>query len=218
MIERLSTIEFESRVDPEIAMAMVRECGAVAIHNFVPVDMLHEAATELRIDSMKLDEDLRSSVRRRQEMSVYALRADPLAPPLDPTEKDAPPAMAALAAEVTRYVRQDEQTDWRPNEVIGHRYSSNHFIERHRDYTTAHGLVAVLTLDGLQDFYVELDGQKRAEKVTMRPGTLTMIRGYINNDPESRPYHWVGRPASGRLALSIREMHEHWDRPNPNIW
>ena len=217
MIEKLSTVEFETRVNPKDAMTAVRERGACAIHNFVPVDMLQAAASELRGESMRLDEDMRSHVRRRQEMSTFALRADPLAPPLGSKERDAPPAIAELAAEVARYVATDGTIDWRPNEVIGHRYSSNHFIEKHRDYTTAHGVIAVLTLDGLQDFYVELDDEERAAKMTMQPGTLTMLRGF-NGDPEDRPYHWVGRPASTRLALSIREMHEHWDTSSKSVW
>ena len=217
MSEKLISVEFESRVDPRIAIEAVRERGACAIHNFIAVENLQHAAISLRRESMRLDEDMRSNVKRRQAMSTYALRSDPLALPLAQLEKDAPQEIAAIAAEIAGYVAKDGTIPWRPNEVIGHQYSSNHFIDRHRDYTTAHGIVAVLTLDGLQDFYVELDDDEKATKMTMQPGTLTMLRGY-NGDAEARPYHWVDRPASSRLALSIREMHEHWDTASKSIW
>jgi len=196
-MEQLTSIEFEHKISPRVAMEAIRTRGACAIHNFVTTEQLQAAAELLRSERMILDENLSSRVQRRQRMSAFAIGAD-----------DTPDALTALTTRVTDYVH-DGNFAWQPNEIIAHRYESTDFIGRHRDYTEACGLVAVLTLDGMQDFYVELDGDQTATKVTMKPGTLTMMRGFTGN-PEERPYHWVARPASQRTALSIRDMRHVW--------
>ena len=198
MIEKISTVEFEkSEVTPRLAMEAVKLRGACAIHNFAKVEELQEAAELLRSQRMIIDKDLTGRVPRLQRMGAFAVG-----------DENTPAALSELTAGVSGYVNRGDFT-WTPNEIITHRYEANDFIGKHRDYTEAYGLVAVLTLDGLQDFFVILDGDEEATKVTMKPGTLTMLRGFTG-DPEKRPYHWVGRPAAQRTALSIRDMRNVW--------
>lgn len=202
-MEKISTVEFDrasQEVSPRTAMQAVIHRGACAIHNFATYERLQPAAELLRSQRMILDEDLEARVQRRQHMSEFTIGAD-----------DTPEVLASLVGEVWAYVNRGDFV-WEPNEIIAHRYDADDFIGRHRDYTEAYGLIAVLTLDGMQDFYVELDGDTEATKVTMRPGTLTMLRGF-NGNPEMRPYHWVGRPSSPRTALSIRNMRHIWTPP-----
>ena len=199
-MEKITSVEFDSTVPSRVAMEAVLKSGACAIRNFVTVEQLQPAAELLRSQRMLLDENMAHHVQRRQHMSEFQIGAD-----------DTPAVLASLAAKVKKYVNEGD-FQWSPNEIIAHRYESSDFIGRHRDYTEAYGLVAVLTLDGMQDFYVELDGEEEATKVTMQPGTLTMLRGFTG-DPEKRPFHWVGRPAAQRTALSIREMRKVWTPP-----
>ncbi len=206
-MEKITSVEFDQvseAVSPRTAMAAVIQRGACAIHNFVTYERLQPAAELLRSQRMILDEDLEARVQRRQHMSEFAIGAD-----------DTPEILASLAGEVQAYVNRGDFV-WTPNEIIAHRYEAGDFIGRHRDYTEAYGLIAVLTLDGMQDFYVELDGDDGPTKVTMRPGTLTMLRGF-NGNPEMRPYHWVGRPSSQRTALSIRNMQHIWTPPRSEV-
>jgi alkylated DNA repair dioxygenase AlkB len=121
---------------------------------------------------------------------------------------ETPDSLIDLAGGIKQFVNRGEMV-WTPNEIITHRYNNTDFIGRHRDYTEAYGLVAVLTLDGSQEFYVELDESTEPTKITMEPGTLTMLRGFTG-DPEQRPYHWVDKPVSQRLAMSIRDMRQVW--------
>lgn len=203
-MEKLAPVEFEQTVSPRIAMEAVLARGACAIHNFATIGMLQSAAEQLRSEPMILDENMSARVRRRQRMSTYALGAP-----------ETPDTLATLALGIKDYVNRGDFA-WTPNEIIAHRYESDDFIEKHRDYSEAYGVVAVLTLDGIQDFYVELDGDDEATKVTMQPGTLTMLRGFTG-DPEKRPYHWVNRPMSQRTALSIRDMRDVWT-PDKKDW
>lgn len=203
-METVAHVEFEKSVSPKTAMEAVLARGACAIHSFVSTEQLKSAAERLRTEPMMLDENLAARVQRRQRMSAYAIGAG-----------ETPNELETLAQTVTNFVNKGDFA-WKPNEIIAHRYESSDFIGRHRDYTEAYGLVAVLTLDGMQDFYVELDDEKEPLKVTMEPGTLTMLRGFTG-DPEKRPYHWVDRPVSSRTALSIRDMRNVWT-PAQNEW
>jgi alkylated DNA repair dioxygenase AlkB len=205
-MEKLTSVEFEEKVSPRVAMEAVIQRGACAIHNFATVEQLQPAAELLRSQRMILDEDMTARVQRRQHMNEFTIGAE-----------ETPDVLASLAGEVWAYVNRGDFA-WEPNEIIAHRYDTDDFIGRHRDYTEALGLIAVLTLDGMQDFYVELDGDEKPTKVTMRPGTLTMLRGF-NGNPETRPYHWVGRPAAQRTALSIRHMRHVWTpKPDEVAW
>lgn len=203
-MELTPTVEFDKNVSPTEAMEAIKNRGACAIHSFVTVERLQEAAALLRSQSMSLDMNMAAPVQRRQHMNMYAIGSE-----------DTPPALASLSSEVSEFVARGG-FDWAPNEIVGHRYESTDFIGRHRDYAEAYGLVAVLTLDGLQDFYVELDADTSPTKITMQPGTLTMLRGFTG-DPAARPYHWVNRPASQRTAISIRDMRNAWT-PHANDW
>jgi|GEM_PF-2502511 len=208
-MEKITTVEFDRAdqdVSPRTAMQAVIHRGACAIHNFVSYERLQPAAELLRSQQMTLDEDLEARVQRRQHMSEFTVSAP-----------ETPEALASLTGEVWAYVSRGDFV-WAPNEIIAHRYEATDFIGRHRDYSEAVGLIAVLTLDGEQDFYVELDGDKEATKIAMRPGTLTMLRGF-NGNLEARPYHWVGRPSSQRTALSIRDMRHVWTpKPGEGSW
>lgn len=196
-MERISSVEFDKNVSPRTAIEAVQARGACAIHSFTTIENLQRAAAFVRTQPMILDESSTARVPRRQHMNAYAFDGE-----------STPNALTDLAVAVKSFVNKGELA-WTPNEIIAHRYQDNDFIGRHRDYSEAYGLVAVLTLDGMQDFYVELDDEPEPTKVTMQPGTLTMLRGFTC-DLEKRPYHWVDRPASQRLALSIRDMREVW--------
>jgi len=196
-MEKITSVEFDKSVSPRTAMEAVQTRGAAAIHNFIAVEQLQQAAELLRAEPMHLDENMAARVQRRQQMSAYVIGSE-----------TTPDALLSLSTGIQQFVNRGDFA-WTPNEIIAHRYESNDFIGRHRDYTEAYGLVAVLTLDGMQDFYVELDNETEPTKVTMQPGTLTMLRGFTG-DPEKRPYHWVSRPASQRTALSIRDMRHVW--------
>lgn len=71
------------------------------------------------------------------------------------------------------------------------------------------GAVAVLTLEGSQDFFFERDNGE-VTRVDMQPGTLTIMRGYQPNTEKPRPYHWVAPALDRRLAISLRQMRMDW--------
>jgi alkylated DNA repair dioxygenase AlkB len=201
---KMETVEFDANVSPKKAMEAVLNRGACAIHNFISIEDAQEAATLLQTQPMRLDENTSGRVKRRQHLNAYTFDGD-----------DTPASLRVLASEVSDFVERGEFL-WDPNEIIAHRYEKNDFIGRHRDYTEAYGLVAVLTLGGLQDFHVELDGEEEPTEVTMEPGTLTMLRGFTGN-PEDRPYHWVSPPVKQRTAISIRDKRSVWTT-GPNDW
>lgn len=202
-MEKITTVEFDQKVSPRVALEAVVGRGACAVHNFASPHELQAAAEIVRSEKMMLDENLSANVKRRQHMGAFAMDAS-----------NVPYGIATLATQVKQYVTQNG-FQWTPNEIITHRYEKNDFIGRHRDYKEAYGLVAVLTLDGAQDFYVELDGNEEPSKIALRPGTLTMLRGFTG-DPNKRPYHWVEEATAERTALSIRDMRSVWTEPD--VW
>jgi len=203
-MEKFTNVEFDKNVNPKDAIEVVRSRGACAVRNFATAEQLEDAAELLRSQRMVLDENMTDRVKRRQHMNAYGFG-----------DNATPPPLQKLAVGVKDFVHRGE-FDWQPNEIIAHRYESSGFIGRHRDYSEAYGLVAVLTIEGHQDFYVELDGEDDPTQITMEPGMLTVLRGFTGN-LEDRPFHWVTEPEPQRTAISIRDMRSVWT-PGPNEW
>lgn len=210
MSETLSTIEFTTTPTPDEAFEAVANEGAIAIHNFLPENHLLRAARVLSGEHMRTDTDPNAKVQRRHDLIQYSYEhGKPWAPQVAGLATPPEPILGA-ARKIDQYIDGAEQARWRPNEIMGHKYNRGDFIARHRDYASALGYVAVLTLEGSQEFYFQRDNGDIAN-VTMEPGTLTVMRGFVPGSEKQRPYHWV-EPAQGRrLAISLRQMRMDWD-------
>lgn len=205
-----SYTRYPSSLRPEEVMDAVRHEGACAVENFLPEYHLRRAAQVLAYEDMIIDRTPEDSpVERRHGLSRYSYSHEyPWPPAVAGVRMPQEPVWTAARA-IDRFVN-DGKSDWRPNEIIGHRYDVGDFIGKHRDYASALGYVAVLTVHGTQEFSFERDDGE-VETIEMRPGTLTIMRGYDDTQPKPRPYHWVSPATERRLAISLRQMRQTWD-------
>ncbi len=208
MSETFSSIEFTNKVTPAEAMEAVASEGAVAIHNFIPLNHLQRAARVLQYETMEMDDNAEGSkVDRHHELVQFGFSADHPWPIASGTKQFAPEPLFHAARKVSDFVTS--ASNWKPNEIMGHRYNPGDFIDKHRDYASALGYVAVLTLEGSQQFFFERDNED-VSRVEMEPGTLTIMRGYEPGAEKPRPYHWVAPALERRLAISLRQMRINW--------
>jgi len=202
----LSPIEFDQTISAHDAMGAVEAEGAIAIHNFLPEDLRQEALRELRQETMYTDfTPDGAKVERHQNLSQYGFAYGRHWQTQIPNMESPPKSIHGIAQHIADFVNSADNATWNPNEIMGHEYQTGQFIQGHRDYKSALGFVAVATLDGIQQFNVETDGGETAQ-VFMRPGTITLMRGYQGEAGKERPYHWVEPATSRRLAISLRHM------------
>lgn len=218
-MEKLSAIEFDKneyrhdivRLSNE-AMESVEFQGAAAIHNFGFDPMLGMVAGVLNNEQMFTDVGSESDrVKRHQDLVKYHYTSQrgPFIGRFG--VKVAPVAIRSAASNIEDFISQAEDAYWKPNEIVGHRYNIGDYISRHRDLSkTALNYVALLTVEGEQDFYVQTDNDQ-IQEVHMRPGTLTLMRGYNPRSQKPRPYHWVAPARQRRLAVSLRQSDNSWD-------
>jgi alkylated DNA repair dioxygenase AlkB len=209
----MSEFEFSRDVTPARAIEAVRSEGACAIRKFLLPEALAAAAADLARARMSTDDTTEEGqVHRRHDLVRYDFSVRHHFPiNLHHDSSEAPVSVYDTAHEVAGFVRQGDPS-WQPNEVMGHRYNTGDYINKHRDYASALGYVAVLTLEGSQEFYFQRDSEQMA-RVRMEPGTLTLLRGAaLTGRGKRRPYHGVERAKGQRLALSLRHMRSMaWD-------
>ena len=205
-----SYTRYSSSLQPSEVMRTVRQEGACAVENFVPEHHLRRAARVLAYEEMIVDRAPDgSSVERHHGLSRYSYSHEqPWTPSIAGIQLPPEPIWTAARA-IDQFVN-DGMSDWQPNEIIGHRYEVGDFIGKHRDYASALGYVAVLTVDGMQEFSFERDDGE-IKTIPMHPGTLTIMRGYDTTHPQPRPYHWVSPATERRLAISLRQMRQTWE-------
>jgi hypothetical protein len=202
----LSSIEFDHTVSASAAMEAVESQGAVAIHDFLPEELRLAALNDLRDEPMYTDfTPENAKVERHQNLSQYGFVYGREWPESNPSMKTPPRNVHAVATYIADFVNSAENASWNPNEIMGHEYQRGQSIAGHRDYKRAVGFVAVGTLEGIQQFNVDLDSGETGH-VFMRPGTLTLMRGYQGEAGKDRPYHSVEKATSRRLAISLRQM------------
>ena len=212
MSETLSSpVEFDHRISAEEAMEAVDREGAIAIHNFLPANELGRASIVLANAPMITDNSPNATVARRQDLIRYAYTHNqPWSPQLAGMEIP-PEPIFAIARQIDEYVGSDSNSNWRPNEIMGHRYNYGDYINRHKDETDkALKRVTLLTTKGHQEFYFQRDNGEIAN-ITMLPGTLTIMRGAEPGSDKQRPYHWVAPAQVQRLAVSLRQIRVGWD-------
>lgn len=211
MNELLSSIEFRERIPTDDALEIIANEGALAIHNFLPADDLTRAAQSLLGESMIVDEATHGRVHRRHGLAQYGYSQTRPWPQQVGRMTTPPEAVFRAAREIDTYVTNTGKSHWFPNEIMGHRYDPGDFIAKHRDFTSALGYVAVLTLEGSQEFHVQRDNGEVAS-IMLEPGTLTLMRGYQPGSDKQRPYHSVFPTIDRRLAISLRHMRPlSWD-------
>ncbi len=192
-------------------MEAVDREGAIAIHNFLPVNELGRASIVLAAAQMNTDSSPHAKVQRRHDLVRYAYTHNqPWSPQLAGMEIPPEPVFT-IARQIDDYVASASGSRWRPNEIMGHRYNFGDYIARHRDESvTAQQKVTVLTTRGDQEFYFQRDNGEIAN-ITMRPGTLTIMRGAEPDSGKPRPYHWVEPARAQRLAIGLRQVRVGWD-------
>ncbi len=209
----MNTFEFEGRVEAIDAVVAVQSEGACAIHDFISPAELERAAYELSFAAMVTDDETsESQVQRHHDLVQYDFSVRHAYPMnLRHGASAAPQSVYDTARTVATFIRDGDPT-WQPNEIMGHRYNRGDYIAKHRDYASALGYVAVLTLQGAQEFYFQRDNESMA-KITMEPGTLTILRGeQTTGGTKRRPFHGVERAKEKRLAISLRHMRDMtWD-------
>ncbi len=204
----LSPIEFTSTVSANEAMAAVEAEGAIAIHNFLPTGLLSDLARELRSEEMYTDfANGENDIHRRQDLSRYGFAHGQNWLTPVPLMQSPPKYIHDSAQYVANFVNSADGIDWKPNEIMGHRYKTGDNLNGHRDYERAIGYVAVVTAEGMQNFYIDRDSGERAE-IYMQPGTVTIMRGYRGEGGKERPFHSVEPAKQRRLAISLRQMVE----------
>ena len=202
----LSSFEFNQTVSANDAIEAVEAQGAIAIHNFLPVELREEAFKELGGERMYTDFTPEyAKVERNQNLSRYGFVYRKEWPVSNPNMQTPPQYVHAIATYISDFVNSSDTATWNPNEIMGHEYQTGQSIEGHVDYKRAIGFVAVATLSGIQQFNVVLDNGETGH-VFMRPGTITLMRGYQGEAAKDRPYHSVEKATSRRLAISLREM------------
>lgn len=211
MSETLTSLEFDAAVSPVKAMEVVALEGAVAIHNFLPPMHLWRAARVLEREPWQTDSNNRDGeVHRRHDLIQYGFSADHPWPVATAGTPYAPEPIFTTARRISDFVSKAPNVNWKPNEIMGHRYNPGDFIDKHRDYARALGFVAVLTLEGSQEFFFERDAAGEEARIEMNPGTLTIMRGFQAGEAKPRPLHWVGPAPDRRLAISLRQMRMDW--------
>lgn len=211
MSETISTLEFTKQTaDPLEVMDVVAKEGACAVHEFLPLNQLQRTGRALQVADWWTDktEDA-DDVHRQHDLVRYGFSSQYPWPVSSAGAGFPPEPVFTAARRISEYVTSAADINWEPNEIIGHRYNAGDFIDRHRDYARALGFVAVLTLEGSQQFSFERDNGSIAE-LTMEPGTLTIMRGYQPETHAPRPYHWVAPATERRLAVSLRQMRIQW--------
>ena len=211
MSETFSGIEFNKQTTTaaEVMDAVANE-GAVAVHDFLPLNHLQRASRVLAGADWWTDSNQESGeVHREHDLVRFGFSSDHPWPVASANAGYAPEPIFTAAQKISEYVGDAPDVPWHANEIIGHRYNTGDYIDKHRDYVRALGFVAVLTLEGAQDFFFERDNGDVA-RVDMQPGTLTIMRGYQPNTEKPRPYHWVAPALERRLAISLRQMRIEW--------
>lgn len=202
----LSPIEFSPSVSAKEAMEAVEAEGAIAIHDFLPNDLRLEALREMRQEAMYTEYVVENTnVKRHQNLSRFGFAHGKSWLTRIPTLNAPSKYVHDSAQYIADFVNSAEGPEWRPNEIIGHEYRTGQFLDAHRDYKRAIGFVAVATLDGMQDFNIELDSGETAN-IFLKPGTVTIMRGYQGEAGRERPLHSVEPAKSRRLAFSLRQM------------
>lgn len=211
MNETLSSIEFNTRIPTDDALEIIANEGALAIHNFLPANELSQAGQSLLGESMIIDETTTEKVHRRHGLVQYGYSQNRPWPQQVGRMTSPPEAVFRAVRAIDEYVTNTGKSRWFPNEIMGHRYDPGDFIAKHRDFASALGYVAVLTLEGSQEFHIQRDSGEMAS-IMLEPGTLTLMRGYQPGSDKQRPYHSVFPAKQRRLALSLRHMRPlTWD-------
>jgi len=202
----LIPVEFHQPVTSNEALEAVEAQGAVAIHNFLPNDLRLEALRELRQEAMYTDYlDESNGVRRNQNLSCFGFAHNKSWLTEMPVMNRPSKYVHDSAQIIADFINEADGVHWQPNEIIGHEYKTGQFLDAHRDYKRAIGFVAVATLDGMQNFNVELDSGE-TKQIYMKPGTVTIMRGYQGEAGKQRPLHSVEPARCRRLAFSLRQM------------
>lgn len=210
MSETLSSIEFTKTTSPVEVMETVAREGAAAVHDFLPFDQLRRSARALHSASWWRDATTNpGEVHREHDLTRYGFDSEYPWPVSSVTGDFAPEPIFNAAQKIHQYVGHAAGPQWKPNEIMGHRYNIGDYINGHRDYIRALGYVVVLTLEGSQDFFFERDNGEEAW-VDMQPGTLTIMRGHQPGSEKPRPYHWAAPAEERRLAISLRQMRMSW--------
>jgi hypothetical protein len=97
------------------------------------------------------------------------------------------------------------QIDWSPNHLFTNRYrGKGSGAELHRDAPNEYGLVAILTVSGVQaDFLISDDKHYRVHEFEVSPGSLVLLRGQPFDPAEHQPspQHQVQNRGSGNREV-----------------
>ncbi len=209
----LSSIEFgrSTTTSPEV-LSTISEHGACIVHDFLAPEVITRAARDLSSPTVNYVTDAgtpNAKVERHHALAYFTYHR-PNGSPTLPGIPSAPTGVNAAAHAIDNYLEDGTQHSWRPNEIAGIRYEFGDHIGPHRDYSSAVGFVAVVTVAGRQNFIVESDDGETYE-IPLRPGSLAVMRGYGHPSGKLRPRHWAAPAQEKRLAVSLRQMRLGWD-------